>query len=49
MVRVVNNEKWGRENIGAHTVIGYWIVAAKADNADEVPLFLLARDGKVMR
>ncbi|QGF24684.1 hydroxyneurosporene dehydrogenase [Raineyella fluvialis] len=46
--RVVNNWYWGRGSIGPYTFISSWIVAEKAYDYDSVPVFMLARDGKVI-
>jgi len=48
LARVVNNWYWGRASIGPYTVISSWIVAEKAYGYDTVPVFMLARDGKVI-
>lgn len=48
LVRVLNNWYRGRGNIGPYAFISSWIVAEKAYDYDEIPLFMLARDGVVI-
>lgn len=48
LVRVVNNWYWGRGNIGPYTFISSWITAEKAYGYQEIPVFMLARDGRVI-
>lgn len=39
---------WGRAQIGNYTVIASYIIAADKYGATPIPLFMLARDGKIV-
>jgi len=48
MIFLMNDWYWGRARIGNYAVISSYIYAAKKDGYQPIPIFMLAKDGKIL-
>lgn len=48
MFSLMHHWYWGRAKIGDYQVVSSYITAAKKYSYDEVPIFMLAKDGKIL-
>jgi hypothetical protein len=48
MTSLIHDWYWGRAQVGAYTVIAAWITASEAYGSDVMPVFMLAKDGKIV-
>lgn len=48
MMKVINNWYWGRGQAGPYTVIACFLIAEKRYGFTELPIFMLAKDGKII-
>lgn len=48
MTSLIHDWYWGRAQVGPYTVITAWITAADAYSGDVMPVFMLAKDGKII-
>jgi hypothetical protein len=48
MILLMNDWYWGRAKIGDYVVVSSYIYATKKDNYKAIPIFMLAKDGKIL-
>jgi predicted secreted hydrolase len=48
MLNLIHDWYWGRAQVGGYTVIASYITAADDYGDDKIPIFLLAKDGKII-
>ena len=48
MILLMNDWYWGRAKIGDYVVVSSYIYANKKDGYKETPIFMLAKDGKIL-
>ncbi len=48
MAKIINHWHWGRAKVGAYSIVASYIVSEKAYGNAELPLFMLAKDGKIV-
>ncbi len=48
MMRLMNHWYWGRAQAGPYSVIASWLVAEKKYGDTEIPIFMLAKDGRII-
>ena len=48
MFFIMHHWYWGRAKIGDYVVVSSYITANKKHNYDEIPIFMIAKDGKIL-
>lgn len=48
MILLMNDWYWGRAKIGDYVVVSSYIYATKKDKYQQTPIFMLAKDGKIL-
>ena len=48
MILLMNDWYWGRAKIGGYVVVSSYIYATKKDGYRPIPIFMLAKDGKIL-
>ena len=48
MMKLINHWYWGRAQAGEYSIVSSYIVAEKAYGSAELPIFMLAKNGKVI-
>ncbi len=48
MSKLINHWYWGRAHVGPYSIVSSYIYAEKAYGGTELPVFMLAKDGKVV-
>ena len=48
MILLMNDWYWGRAKIGDYVVVSSYVYATKKDNYKGTPIFMLAKDGKIL-